>query len=174
MINFTSIQLIDDLWVYTWATGPGEVRVVLWGVEIDRTSDTSYTYEESLYNSATIAPPLEVVSASLGELAISEYNRPYLVLQWYRVAGAAYYEIEYWNGTSWDPQGSVPDDPDTFIFLVTTPVLEDMTETQWRVVAVADTKRESDPLTIIYFATRPPNVPSLPELSCDGGLLTVQ
>lgn len=171
MINFTTIQSIDGAWKYTWADGLGAVRVVLWGGLLAATSDNSYTYNSALYNTGTMPPPVEVVLS--GELAISEQNLCFINLQWYRVV-CSYYEVEYWKSPDWISQGSIPDDPGIDIVSFSTPLLDDQKETRWRVTAIADTKRESDPLEFLYAVVRPPNPPSLPTLACSGGVLSVQ
>jgi len=172
MLNFLSIQRSDDGWVFTWDGVGVDHRVVLWGQELEVTGTGTYTYSSSLYCSYTVAPPLEVVPVAGGALTVSEDNKPFLYLQWYRV-DCDHYDIEYYDGGGWVNQGGIPDDPDTWIFSIITPVLEDVTETQWWVTAVSSIQRESEPLAFTYFVVRPPNVPSLPTLDCIGGDLLV-
>lgn len=178
MVQFTAITESEGSWTYEWASGLGEVRVVLWGEELATTTENSYTYTSEMYNSPTLAPPVEVVLA--GELAQSEHNRCYLSLQWYRngfvLVGSEihHYEVEYYNGTTWVSRGSVVDNPDTHIIVFNTPVLPDMVEALWRVTAVSVTDRESDvPLEFSYMVVRPPTPPALPTLACVGGTLTI-
>jgi hypothetical protein len=171
MIPFTAIEYADGMWTYSWATGLGEVRVVLWGVELATTTESSYTYTSALYNSDTLAPPIEVVLAGT-TLALSEQNLCFLQLQWYREE-CDHYDVEYYNGTSWVSQGSIADDATVFIFTYSTPLLVDMAESRWRVTAVAATKRESSPLVFQYMIVRPPNPPAMPTVTCDGGTLSV-
>lgn len=170
-IPFTTVELVDGSWVFTWAVGTGPVRVVLWGNIIDTTTDNTYSYgSHKLYATDTVAPPLEVWPA--GVTAISERNKPYVVLQWYRVE-CRHYLIEYYDGTDWVYFGTVLDSPDVPVVTFTTPLLPDGELTQWQVRAVDDNKRQSDPVTFHRVIGRPPDVPAIPVLTCAAGTLTV-
>lgn len=170
MINFTSITRVSGGWQFTWAGGTGEVRVVLYGALLATTSDASYTYPSPMF-ADTVPPPIEVVPSD--ELASSEYNRSFLLLQWYPVDDADRYEVELWSGTAWQRHGTVSHTEDDGVLSYSTPLLPDMAETRWRVVAVADNFRESSYLEFRQFIVRPPNPPTQPALACSGGTLTV-
>ena len=170
-ISFTAVtKNIDGSWTYTWAAGLGTVRVVLWGHLLATTDDTEYTYTPPLHNSATIAPPVEVVLD--GELACSEANVCFLRLQWYRVA-CRRYDIEYKDGASWVLVTSVADDPLIYVQTFETPLLPDQVLSEWRVTAIDDDKREGTPLAFGWYVVRPPDPPSVPDLACVLGTLTV-
>jgi len=170
MIAITSISRDGGAWLYAWSAGGASVRVVLWGVTLATTTESSFTYTSAMHNHPTIAPPIEIVLEA--DEALSERNICYITLQWYRVE-CDHYEVEYYDDGSWYSWGSVPDDSETEIISVATPLLPDQTETRWRVTAVAATKRESDPLEFAFAVVRPPNAPSMPTLSCDAGTLPV-
>lgn len=171
-IPFISVVLTGGSWVFTWATGTGPVRVVLWGKVIDTTTDNEYTYPASSQHATpTVAPPLEVWPS--GVPAVSERNKPYVVLQWYRVACRSY-TVEYYDGSAWVFVNTVVDSVDIPLQTFVTPILPDEAGTQWRVTAVDDNRRRSDPVTFHQSIGRPPDVPALPQLACTGGTLTVQ
>lgn len=170
-IPFTGVTYADGSWTYTWASGLGTVRVVLWGTLLTTTTGNTYTYTSALYASAEDAPPVEVVLD--GELAVSEYNASYLILQWYRVE-CAYYQVQFKVGSTWTDAGSIHDDPLIWIYTHITPLLEDQTVAVWRVVAFDENQRECDPLAYEYKIVRPPNPPTGAAVSCSGGTLTVE
>lgn len=171
-IPFTQVEYLDGNWVFTWASGLGSVRVVLWGEELTTTSDNTYTYSFSMYSSETEPPPIEVVAD--GELAVSEKNPGCLTLQWYRSAGSAFYRIEYKQGGTWHVAGSLPDDSLVGVNSFVTPLLNDQTVAEWRVIAVDDNQRESDPLPYVWMIVRPPDPPTGVSVSCSAGTLTVE
>lgn len=196
-IPFTSVTLVDGVWNFAWAY-VGTVRVVLWGVLLAEQTGNTFTYPaSSLYASNTTAPPIEVVaSAAGGDLlwsdgepllwvdgaglslvetggeTTSERNKPYLVLQWYRVP-CHHYRVEFLNGSTWTFSSTVSDNSDIYIQTFTTPLLPDVTMAQWRVIAVDDNKRESDPVVFTNLVVRPPDVPANPALGCSSSVLTV-
>jgi len=198
-VPFTEVTLIDGIWRFTWGSGAGLVRLVLWGVLLAETTDNEFLYPaSSLHASLVTAPPIEAVLADdngellwddeeplvwdddevlllsiSGETALSERNLPFLVLQWYRVT-CHHYVIEYRNGSDWIFHSTVNDDVRVHIQTFTTPLLADQTESRWRVVALDDNKRESDPVDFRAMVVRPPNVPVGITLACTGGTLTVQ
>ncbi len=170
-IPFISVALVNGSWLFTWATGTGPVRVVLWGKQIDEVTDNFYSYKaSSMWASTTTAPPLEIWPA--GVPAISQKNQPYLVLQWYRVA-CKVYQIQRHNGTSWVLFTTVTDSVSIPIQIFTTQVLPDEQEAQWRVIAVDVNKRTSTPVTYTANIVRPPDVPAALVLACTGGTLSV-
>lgn len=171
-VPFTSVTLIDGVWKFTWAGGLGTVRVVLWGILVEETDESSYDYPASaLHASQTTAPPLEVVLA--GEEAVSERNLPYIVLQWYRV-DCSHYVIEYKDGSDWVFHSTISDSDLVHIQTYTTQVLDDQTTTRWRVTAVDVNKRESNPVTFAVLIIRPPDVPRGLSVSCVAGVVTVE
>jgi hypothetical protein len=170
-IPFTQVVYEEGVWTYTWASGLGLVRVVLWGELLATTEDNAYTYTAALYLSNTDAPPIEVVFD--GGLAISERNACYLVLQWYRV-DCDQYEVEFKVGENWRNAGSILDDSLITLYTHITPLLEDQVIAEWRVTAVDGNKRESIPLDYSYKIVRPPNPPVWDDASCIGGTLTVE
>lgn len=171
-INFSSVALVDGAWLFTW-DAVGLTRLVVWGTVLEEGySARTYSYAGSLYSTPTVPPPLEVMVGNAK--APSEVNECVIVLQWYGSAGAVRYDIERYNGSAWVPWSSVPHADDTWLYTVGTPVLDDQELTQWRVVAVDENLRESDPLSYAHFVVRPPDVPAAPEVSCAAGTLTVQ
>lgn len=175
-IPFTSVSFEDGAWTYTWDadSGDGPFRVVLWGVLLDVIDENSFTYSSVMFNSDTDAPPVEVVAE--GELAVSERNRCYLILQWHRV-DCDRYDVEYRQGESgstWSGAVSIQDDPLMEIRTYITELLEDQETIEWRVIAIDENKREGEPLNYSWKIVRPPNPPTDIELSCVGGTLTVE
>lgn len=170
MVNYTSVQRINGAWHYEWAPALGTVRIVLWGYLLEATDDNEYTYSSALYDSRTLAPPVEVVLD--GEEALSEKNLCFLTLQWHRVE-CRHYEVEYKDGADWVSVGTITDDSLISIQTYRTPLLLDQTLTQWRVIARDEDKREGEPLPFELVIVRPPDQPSIPELSCESGTLTI-
>ncbi len=171
MIPFSGIAYNDGVWTFTWAPAMGTVRVILWGKLLLETTDNEFEYNSALYNNPIEAPPVEVVLD--GELALSEDNICYLILQWHRVECRSY-EIEYKKNSTWRSMGSVQDDSLITVQTYMTELLYDQEISEWRITAVDENKREGDPLNYSWFVVRPPNPPTGIELSCVGGTLTVE
>ena len=171
-IDFTSVEYTDDGWKYTWAPGLGEVRVVIWGTELETTTTNSHTYTQFLYyNDEDIAPPVEVVP--VGSMAISEQNLCRIPLQWHRTP-CSYYDVEFWDTDMWLAWTILDDDPLIPVRTYLTPLQDDMADTMWRVTAIDEDTRESDPLVYNWHTVRPPDPPIDLEITCDNYILSVQ
>lgn len=170
MIAFDEVTLENGVWYFRWSY-VGAVRVVLWGVLLEETSEQEFAYTAGrLHSSVTIAPPIEVIEA--GEQAPSERNLPYMILQWYRIE-CHHYIIEYKPAATWLPFSTLPDISSVFIKTLITPLLPDQAEARWRVTALDENRRESTPVQFYAKIVRPPDVPSGIELACVAGTLTV-
>lgn len=132
-IRFDSIlKNADGTWVFAWSE-TGNFRVVLYGIELTRTSASTYLFS-GIQGFDTFPPPLEVVPA--GELALSEQFKPYVVIQWYRDADAATYLIQKSpDGSSdWVTVGAVHESGQ-WVYTYRSPVLDDVTTYHWQVIA---------------------------------------
>lgn len=90
-------------------------------------------------------------------LTISEINKPYLLLQWYRVENARVYEIRKWDGSEW-VRYAILEENGSWVYSLETGNLEDETLHQFRVVAIDLLEQESDPLEFRAFVVRPPTL----------------
>jgi len=173
-IAYTDVSYSDGFWVFRFAPVLYRLRAVAWGREMAvlEAGAEEYAYpESSVYSSVTIAPPIEIVPVDM--LAVSEQNRPFMVIQWYPVAGAHHYLVEYNSGSDWENHETVYENNTTGLHAVVTPILDDQTEAEWRVIAVDSNKRESYPMEAHRLVVRPPNPPGVLDLDCVDGVLTL-
>lgn len=171
MIQFNAIEYVAGKWKYTWPSGLGKVRLVLWGEEISTTESDSFSFMPADYVSEIEPPPLEIVPEN--SFAESEINLCRLTFQWYRQDCISYL-LEYKLGTYWVFAASIQDDPLIFLQTYTTGILEDMKKTEWRLRAMDKNKRLGPPLQFEWFMVRPPNPPAGLKFSCSNGLLTIE
>lgn len=172
MIIYNSItQQTDGSWLFSWASGLGDVRLVLFGQLIEETNGTSYEFAQN-QQYADYPPPLEIVLAD--ELALSEQNICFLNLQWHR-SPCDHYSIRYYEPSTdtWRQFDIVADDAGSDVFTYTTPTISDQITTQWRIVPIDGDNREAPPLQFNAFIVRPPDPPTDLGLSCEGGTLTI-
>lgn len=143
MIKITAIEKqADGSWKFTWDE-TAEVRVVLWGEEIETVTGGTTTFYRPEYEAAP--PPLEIVR--LSDFAITERNPKAVLLQWYKVASdppVAEYEIEWWSGSEWESITSVSQSDALWVYTYLTGDLSDETSYRLRVVPVNDQRRDGD------------------------------
>lgn len=158
-LAFTSIVLNQDgQWEFTWVDdGADEWRVVLNGTEIATVSDDdgpTYTYD--LPGFEDFPPPLEVVDD--GDLALSEYNPPFIIMQWYSVQDGevTFYEVQEYVSGDWNQVYIISHDAGTWVFQTTSPVLDDVTIFRFQVVAVGTIEQESSGLEFTAKMVRCP------------------
>lgn len=156
--------------MFSWDIQPQPVEVWLWGERLTITEELGYSYPGGSFVSDA-PPPIEVVPLETHPSYFT--HAPIKVLQWYRVA-CHHYQIEVWSGGQWLDQGIIHNDLSPHIVSFTTPLLADDTQHQWRVTAVGENMRTSDPLEYAFKVVRNPNPPTLPKLTCSGGLITVE
>lgn len=132
MISFLSITLNSNgSWTFTWANaGAAYYRVVLYGAEQARTTELSYTWNTPGYGD--FPPPLEIAYEE--QLVESELFPPLLTLQWYGDQSCQGYQVEYYNGTTWEVV-KVIQETGQWLYSYTTPVLTDETLYQFRVTS---------------------------------------
>lgn len=101
----TITQNADKSWSFTWAavTGASFYRLVLFGSQIAKQTATSYTFKIVGWDKAP--PPLELVVDN-GK-ACSELYVPFLTIQWYRIDGVVYYQIDEQVNGSWIKRATV-------------------------------------------------------------------
>lgn len=155
-ITFTTIkQATTGEWLFTWAsTGAAYYRIVLHGHEIANTVGTSYTFNLPISSNINTPPPIEVVAER--DLAVSEFNLPYMILQWYGVANAVSYRLYELVDASWVLKDTFANQQQ-FLYTFTTSILADETDAKFRVVAVNEVGMESSPLAFAYKVVRPPH-----------------
>lgn len=157
-LRLTTIrQAVTGEWVFSWtSTGAAWYRIILGGREID--SVTSPTYTFNLPITGEDPPPIEVVAER--DLAVSEFNLPYIILQWYAVTTASTYRLYELSGDSWVLKDTFANNQQ-FLYTFTTTNLADETTARFRLVAVNEFGVESTPLGFSYKVVRPPNPVSL-------------
>jgi hypothetical protein len=143
-------------WVFTWSdSGAASYRLVLNGNLIDTTEDLEYTFALPGYDS--YPPPLEVVDD--GDLAMSEKNRPFLVMQWYRSEGATYYEVQENVSGTWTRRAVITDlGALQWVYTMRTPTLDDQTDYSFRVVAIGTVGDSDGDLNFNATIVRPPTL----------------
>lgn len=162
MITVQSIALTSaKQWQFTWTnTSAAYYRIVLNGVQIDEvqpgTGSTQYLYSKNGYE--VYPPPLEIMEAT--EVAPSENNQPFLVMQWYGEGpeNVDHYIVYELLSSQW-VQRSFVNETGEFIYSCTTPILADETTFQYKVVAVGDIQQESTELDFVINVIRPPISP---------------
>lgn len=154
-ITFSSIrQLVTGEWVFAWVdTGADFYRIILHGHEIANTNLNTYTFNLPISNNSNLPPPIEVVAER--NLAVSELNLPYMILQWYGSIGAVSYRIYELQGVSWVLKETFANQPQ-FLYTFVTSLLSDEEAHKFRIVAVNEAGMESTPLAFSYKVVRPP------------------
>lgn len=104
MIQFTSIEMTRrGTWIFKWAdAGAPFYRVVLFGRLVAEVEGLEFEYGKDDFGDDP--PLLEVVKDD--ELALSEINPPFLIMQWWPQDDTAYYDIERKTqgfGSAWVP-----------------------------------------------------------------------
>lgn len=154
MITFTSIsKAAGGVWRYTWAsTGASIYRVVLNGEVIEET--TNLFYEHAIPSRNGMPPPIEVMPDN--QAAVSEQNRPYMVIQWYPVPCAFYdVDIKKANG-DWERLTTVAE-TGLWVYTVVSALLDDETIYQFRLSAVDENKQRSGYLNFSMAVVRCPD-----------------
>lgn len=152
-IAITSVtQKADKSWVFTWDdAGAAYYRVVLWGVQLEQTAATDYTWHGQEYKE--FPPPVEI--AYEGQKVLSEQFLPYLVVQWYREDGVRSYEVQKKVGTSWVKVKAVEESGE-WVYTYRSVILEDRHLYEYRVVTVDVYGNQSEPQEYRRFVVTPP------------------
>lgn len=156
MIQFTSIvRNGDGSWQFTWTpTLADEYRIIHNGVEIDTTQDP--TYKASIVGFDTEPPALEVVEDL--ELAPSEENKPFIVLQWWPVRIANHYEVQRYTGGQWRRHKIVQENPNIAVYTLKSKIHADNEICQYRVLSHDTIEQVSDELPFTALIVTPPVV----------------
>lgn len=154
-LPLTSVVRGDGLvWSFTWAdTGADSYRIIIRGFLVAVVTSPTYIYNLPGYESSP--PPIEVVEE--GQLALSEIDRPFLVLQWWPV-DCGFYEVAEYINTAWVRQAIVIENRNA-LYSIQTPFLTDETLYQFRVNAVSSVQGRSDPIDFKEFIVTPPQPP---------------
>lgn len=142
MIQFITItRNAGGTWTFTWSsTGANFYRVILWGVELARVSETTYTY--GMQTTSPFPPPLEVVSEQ--EEALTELYQPYLLMQWYGEPNVQQYLIQKQVGATWQTVKTLQE-VGSWLYSYQTPPLPDDTTHTYRVIAEDKVGNQSVP-----------------------------
>jgi hypothetical protein len=84
-----------------------------------------------------------------------------LTLHWREMAGAASYQVQQYNGSSWDTLRTIPDDPDQENYSFVTAPLEDVTTYQFQVVPLDSTGAAGTPVGFTVEQVRTPDIPKV-------------
>lgn len=163
MATITKIEKTGSRsWRFTW-TGTAPFDVVLGGrVVLENTSETTYEAESA---TAYEPPPIEVIAAGAGS-AQSQLYPPYLVVQWFHLAFAAYYRVFEYVDSAWIQRGRTITDSGDGYYTYTTADLTDCAESKWRVIPYDAYGGAGDPVDITVMIVRVPDPPSV-ELTYD-------
>lgn len=155
MITFTTItKKGNGTWEFNWiTTGADYYRVVLDGVLLDSPIAPPYTCKLSGWNDEP--PPIELVESD--DLAESEENLPYLLIQWWPEREAYYYEVQQYVNSSWTNRNRIMENGSAF-YSVRTRVMEDEEVTEWRVIAFNRIDVASDPINYTALIVSPPTI----------------
>lgn len=160
MIQFTNIFLREDkLWQFEWTdTGAEYYRAILQGEQINtapiETNEFVYPYP----GWEQFPPPLEIVEEE--EESLSEQNLPFLVMQWYKEDGTAYYEVQEDVGGVWTTRAIIMEE-DIWVYTQQTPPLADETTHNYRIRAVDIYEERSTDLLFRKFVVKPPTLSPL-------------
>lgn len=152
-IPITSVvQNSNQSWTFTWAnSGQAYSRVVLWGIQLLKT--TNFTYTWSGFEYTTYPPPLEI--AYEDQQVLSEQFLPYLVMQWYGEQTAATYVVQENLAGTWTTIQTLLE-TGQWIYTFITPILTDETTYSYRVIALDDVGDESVPRGYNIYVVCPP------------------
>lgn len=149
----------DGTWTFAWtSTGATYYRIVLFGLQLDTTSNAFYTVSDpsALLSYRTFPPPIEVVPTTTK--ALSELYQPYLLMQWYGDPNATLYLVQYNNGATWQTIAQISN-AGQWVLQFQTAVLFDETEYDYRVIAVDALGDQSTPRPYTINVVTPPTPP---------------
>lgn len=158
-------------WLFSWSdTGASYYKVVLRGELLAIVSGSpgntvSYNYDNPGF--INYPPPLEIVEYPTQ--APSEINQPFLLIQWYAVEDAAYYQVQELVSSSWVTLFEILEIGST-LYSYQTALLEDETTHNYRVIVFNELDQGSSGLLFdITPVVTPPNfIESLYQITYDG------
>jgi hypothetical protein len=156
MIPITSITPnAGGGWSFTWPSqGASFYRIVLWGVELDTTTFTTWTYNGSEYGS--FPPPLEI--AYEDQEVLSEEFLPYLIIQWYGESQVSYYLVQQLISGTWQTITQVVESGQ-WVYSFQSPTLTDEQTYSYQVIAVDSVGNQSTPQQYVRYVVCPPLPP---------------
>lgn len=161
MVVVESVQnLGSDLYLITWSSdqvisASNPFRIYQDGVLISTQTDTSIT----VHVSSGSLPVFEILDDSE---AVPEPGYPaYSVLSWALDADASAYRIERYNGATWDEVVLLSPDLTTSFQSWQSSTLDDLSTTQYRVLAIDAAGNEGSPTAITVFMVRHPDPPAV-------------
>lgn len=159
-IQFTSCVFQENgSWLFEWDAvgGATEYRIILEGNEIDSVEDPEYTFTGPMRPgwAGDYPPPLEVMVDD--NLAPSEINKPFLLVQWYQEDGAdaEYYSFDEYLSGSWSNR-IIQDENGSWVYSIQTPTLADETLFIYRVIGYGSIQQPTDAQGYRIFVVRPP------------------
>ena len=105
-------------------------------------------------------PPVEIFDANDTGTPESVSRPPYAILQWRGVPGSDLYRVEK-NTGSWVAQTPVVIEDGSGYFRFDTGAIDDITTSQYRVIAVDENAVESDPIPFDVYIVRNPAPPEV-------------
>jgi hypothetical protein len=156
MIQFDSIvQNVSGSWTFTWLSdGSPFYRVVFSGVELDQTTNLTYTWSGQGFGS--FPPPLEIASGNLPVL--SERFSPLMLIQWYGDPTCDYYLVQQYINSAWTTISTIQE-VGYFLYQFGSPVLQDMTTYLYQVLAVDSVSGQSIAQQFQRYVVCPPTSP---------------
>lgn len=146
-------------WTFSWtSTGAAYYRIVLYGQLLATVTGTSYTPTGTSVSQSfsDFPPPIEVEPETTP--ALSELYYPCMLIQWYGIATAGYYEVQSYDGADWNTVAQITEAGD-WIYSWQGSVLADETTYQYRVIAVDGLGQTSAPRGYTESIVRPPDPP---------------
>jgi len=158
MLSYTISKTITGSWLFSWVGESSDDIFEIWleGELLAEVSLEEYTFTGPNYD--LTPPPLEIIVS--GTIAENDTNPPYLLLQWRRIAGALYYQIEQYVDTAWVLRERLAES-DSEYYGYYTAVLPDCTITQWRVSALNSLGDEGVSVSFSSYLVRNPPPPEV-------------
>jgi len=169
---WTATKQENGHWLFAWDADSGESFEIWWnGTLLNTVVGGEFDCELNGY--AETPPPLEVVADESGVDAESELYPPFVILQWRGVSGATAYLVEQYVSGAWIARKTVMERERGY-YTYQTAVLEDDTETTFRVSALDARGTAGTPVNFSFKVVRNPAPPDVSFSMESGASLVVE
>lgn len=167
--SITEIKKISaGTWKFVW-TGTPPFRVFRNG-EVEpgdallpegQTASTERIYENYSGEDTEEPPIIEIQdSTEFSNSPTQITNPPFIVLQWRSAITEGFYKIEQLISAVWTKIRTVQDDGNTY-FSFASNILDDVTDTQFRITTIDSEGNEGNPIAFTFFMVRNPTTPQI-------------
>lgn len=165
----TAISKISSgSWKFTWSgTAPfkryrdGQLEPGDPALDIGQTNLTEEIFENFVGEDQEEPPIIAVLDSTEFSTTPEQVdNPPFVVLQWRSAVSDGYYKVEQFISAAWVKIRTVQDDGSTY-FSFSSNVLDDVTDSQFRITTIDSDNNESSPIAFTFFVVRNPVTPQI-------------